>query len=1081
MHATPRWDHDGTTSVIRNPTSGDVYHLQPWGGAWALSGTERDGAVYWILPDGRAIPREARPDPVAHPSPDAARAALQAHWDAPDHGRRHVPAFPIGERVTEKGRLTEAFVDVVAEILTEVLRVIGPYVLRYVLHESCTPGNVDRLIAWLSDPANEDATWRVLRVSTAAGSPFLIPILFGPGEAVGRGQLRRVFAYLKTPEGQRIARSAVERACVGGKALAGVAEPRVAPGVATQIAQRVERCGCVEACPCVHRRVAADLRAFDRAWTPVPGEEDDVERLIERAAVRREPTVNVRQMWRLATRDLYKTDDLVSLAVRESLQNSVDSLRRAVRTGKIRKEDARFDVRWEPDGKGAGTLAFEDNGVGMNEAILVGKFLELGSSGKEDEPESGGGFGMAKAAILGASPTWSWEIHTQDRIARSDPGTMTYDLIDDVPRRDGFRLVLRDVPDGTSWSGQDYLGVHERLRRVLAWSHVPDVALRLDGVPIESEFPARRGSRLSFPVNWGPGIDVEVKGYKRADTGGTLLVRLKGLLQFTETGIKGMQSDIVLEVETKIRPGGPGYPFPPSRDGFRGRAWNGLQDLRKILTQESRSGDDDREYDDLLPDSTDPREREGAALFDKAMQDAADDPEIQALLRELQGVADEIVRAETERTQEETRPEIESRTPSTKAPGETDAYDGWRAAADVLPSTGEVASPDGRKALTAAIDVVVQAGPEAVRQDHLYAGSPAEAALDKVERGLPLDATEGKALLDVLQAARPVAAEGNDGSGVGRAVTQARFAQLLTTAMAAAGSTPEAVREVKKKAKDVNPFGSAAMVKVSRRNFDPDRAKAFLKASRKWIPYLVAWESVLRLVHREGRVRVAYTPGFVLDDTVNAVAFSTGESGLNRRSYVLVNPFKLQTYVETHRDRPYAVANWVFTIACHEISHLPHMGKRHDEDFIVERETLQLQTGHLVPAMTKIIARSFKLADSATPGADERKLLRDRLAKAEAHVARLEKANDKAARELNAKADAGSATRLRRTLADRGDWDPVAVVDTLVALGRAETIARWALGDAGRASLGPDAIPLARALRGDPDVAIRLLRSLPRS
>ncbi|HRE15255.1 MAG TPA: hypothetical protein PLD37_13755, partial [Usitatibacteraceae bacterium] len=79
----------------------------------------------------------------------------------------------------------------------------------------------------------------------------------------------------------------------------------------------------------------------------------------------------------------------------------------------------------------------------MDADTILGKFLSLGESGKGqagDSEEAAGGFGVAKAVILGTSPTFRWELHSRDNLAVSEgPGRDV--AIYDAPFLQGTRIT----------------------------------------------------------------------------------------------------------------------------------------------------------------------------------------------------------------------------------------------------------------------------------------------------------------------------------------------------------------------------------------------------------------------------------------------------------------------------------------------------------------------------------------------------------------------------------------------------------------------------------------------------------------
>ena len=129
------------------------------------------------------------------------------------------------------------------------------------------------------------------------------------------------------------------------------------------------------------------------------------------------PSANVGVLWSLLTRSVYKSGDLPWLATREGTQNGLDAARAAIRARQIKADEGYFAVEWKAAER---TLIFDDPGVGMNADEVIGKFLAIGESGKRDAADSGeaaGGFGVAKAVILGSSRSFTWSLHTRDNLA----------------------------------------------------------------------------------------------------------------------------------------------------------------------------------------------------------------------------------------------------------------------------------------------------------------------------------------------------------------------------------------------------------------------------------------------------------------------------------------------------------------------------------------------------------------------------------------------------------------------------------------------------------------------------------------
>lgn len=759
----------------------------------------------------------------------------------------------------------------------------------------------------------------------------------------------------------------------------------LSPSLLGSIARRVERCGCqarIERCP--HQRVVERLRLL-----AAPD-------LVERMELGQgELGVDAAAMWRMMTQKLYGSNDLVSLATREALQNGVDAIRTAYRRGQLASGQGVFSVRWEPyqdaQGKSVGKLTFEDNGIGMDLDTLRTKFLVLGASGKGGDTEAAGGFGAAKAVILGATPTGRWEVHTRGFGAKPEPGSLKY-TYSTMPERRGTEIVLRDVPDERRWVKMfgDYMDVEDRVRNVLAFSDTADILLTFNGVPVASTFPKRKGSHLSDyeRLDWGPGTKASVRSYiKRPGEGGNFYVRLAGLLQFAREPSYGTRipNDIVIDLTTTARPESNEYPLNASRDQFNSYApaHEAFDQLVEQFQRESMSAAQNPEFETLDPDSDDPDDREGADEFADAMRAVTEDPDFKATLDSLLGAVEDFYREQFALDAANQPPEgaIESHAPS--PPQDADPYANFRDLADFVQSGQlqqiDVNSAEGRAQLGDVVKtfvMTVEAPGAAVGLLSDLAG-----ALGTLQGGGDLSGAEATSLIDAVQqmntAASPIPP--TLVAGVQDAVMQA-VANVADASPLVSYYEKDVIKE-KVHAKAKNPFGKAGIVKISLKNYDHEidrgpgkkpridrkRSKKFLKNAAKWQPYLVAWDLTTRLIAKEGRIRINFKPGFILDDTVRAMASSEGTPGRGFTNYVLVMPEQLAAVVKAHKDRPYAIASYLHHIACHELVHLPRMGQGHNEAFVVEREDLGVGTSALIPAIEQIVIKAFKLDPPLPP------------------------------------------------------------------------------------------------------------------
>ena len=173
------------------------------------------------------------------------------------------------------------------------------------------------------------------------------------------------------------------------------------------------------------------------------------------------------------------------------------------------------------------------------------------------------------------------------------------------------------------------------------------------------------------------------------------------------------------------------------------------------------------------------------------------------------------------------------------------------------------------------------------------------------------------------------------------------------------------------KARPSNPFGKHAGLRISRKSYDRQKAYRFKKNYGRWLPFLVAWDSVLRLVAAEARIRKRFKPGFVLDDNLLGLTTRTDRG----TTVIYIQPDKLAQVAKAHRERPIAVAAYLHGVACHELTHADAgrtHANGHDERFVVAREDLGAATAHLLPALAVLVTKVLRLPEKDT---DEAKRL----------------------------------------------------------------------------------------------------------
>jgi hypothetical protein len=796
-------------------------------------------------------------------------------------------------------------------------------------------------------------------------------------------------------------------------------------------------------------RLEVDRTALRRA---LGGRVEIVERM--EAKARGRPGANASVMWRYFTTSVYQSGDLPSLATREALQNSADAIRAAVRGRKTRRGEGRFEVTWDEQAR---SLTWQDNGIGMDTPTILSKFLSLGETGKGgagSSDEAAGGFGVAKAVILGTSTTFRWELHSRDNLAVSS-GADTDVEVFDAPFLQGTRITIFDVDEDFDlvwdYARQEHVPLMDRLHELLGANDLRGITLVLNGVEVKPLFSRRGGSKVRLDGSWGPGTEAQVKAYRRppGDRQGAYYVRLGGLFQFKESSQRGnLKADVVVDLSTTVRPGQRGYPLNAARDGLQDRARWAFSDLVDEVERENESVCRNLEDEVFDPDSDDAVERDGARqLAELAAEAFADEGFRRALAEATGGIADFYA----ERVKD----------PGVQAPTSSKAAAGSRARADgptrtmVLPDGMEIAAttePVQAETTTPAeaagqLRGMLEAAAGVGKDKDAPVTLPAavEKTLQRAEAGQELDA-DAIAVLDRAITAGAETALGPAGGGLLQAVAVSQAAHSVLDWLPA----DEAGQQRRKKRKR-NPFGRMAGLRISRRNYDRRRAARFKKGFGKWIPHLTAWDATLRLVAGEARIRRRFKPGFVLDDELLGLASSTGRG----TSVVYIHPDRLAQVIKAHKLRPLAIAAYLHGIACHELTHVDgRMGQGHSEEFVSAREDLGHATGHLLPAIavmvTKVLGLKLKPTEEQKRiGRLERQLEAARSKaktgkKARTEVSRLEAALEQARSELEA-AQAESAA-IRTSCCSCPSCAPGAQPVTWATPGtrlRGSTLAEW--------------------------------------
>lgn len=668
------------------------------------------------------------------------------------------------------------------------------------------------------------------------------------------------------------------------------------------------------------------------------------------------PEANAAIVWRHFTTSVYQSGDIPILATREALQNSVDAIRAAVRSRKLPAGTGRFAVNWNPADH---SLSWEDNGIGMDTDTIRNKFLKIGESGKTDAADSGeaaGGFGVAKAVILGASRTFRWQLHSRNNLAVSSGTVADIDIFEEAPRI-GTRIIVFDVDSQFDtfydYARRSWVPIAQRLHDLLGANNLDGIELVLNGEVIGRSFSRSKGTRLADGGDWGTGTTAVVKGYKRSDRQGAFYVRLNGLFMFVSgSNSRNLPLDVIIDLSSTVRPGDRAYPLNSSRESLQGLAGRTFEELRRQIEQESESSARDEEAEILDPERSDVIAAGTLAAFSDAdfrasMEGAAT------------GLADWYA----------------AMGPRSVGPATSNAPAGSPKKTPIgLPIGGATATKAGDAAgfirdILGEADEAVAAG----------GGERSTVLTPLVEQVLARSAEGKLAEPDVQVLADAVervnaAALGPGGGGLLQIASVARVHNVLGELAATPPKAPK------------NPFGSLAGVYIAK-SYPHQRAAAFKRNFSRWLPHLTAWDATLRLVSAEvasrpgfGGLQRRFFPGFVLDDEAGGMA-AAGPTG----PVVYIHPDRFAEYIKAHRDRPIAIASFLHGTACHELAHLDgRLGKGHNEEFVKAREHLQKMTAHLIEPLAVLLTRVLDLPAREAPEQKALRKVREQLARSKA-------------------------------------------------------------------------------------------------
>ena len=281
-------------------------------------------------------------------------------------------------------------------------------------------------------------------------------------------------------------------------------------------------------------------------------------------------------LWKMLGPATYTARPLFPITVRELFQNSVDA-----QNAKGVSTPVEMEVSLEPDG--SVVLTFTDAGIGMDEDTIHDKFLALGGSGKDGS--SVGGFGIAKASIIGACS--EWQLYTQDNYLDST-------MIGKQPIRkmsdwlDGCKLVLKYNADEENAGLKLEYSVMNRAIQFLSTSsrEIKIVTKHNDQKwetiisPYEMEAKCSvfeiTNEAYTAKAYLAPKVTLsyqEIYAGKYNHTSSQkfeikeyVIYRVNGLTQFLNYQTSTAGFNIIVDVTPLVKPGDANYPFSASRE-----------------------------------------------------------------------------------------------------------------------------------------------------------------------------------------------------------------------------------------------------------------------------------------------------------------------------------------------------------------------------------------------------------------------------------------------------------------------------------------------------------------------------------
>lgn len=337
--------------------------------------------------------------------------------------------------------------------------------------------------------------------------------------------------------------------------------------------------------------------------------------------------VNVRRMQSFLKGAIYSTkneEDQTRKVIRETLQNAVDASTKLARERPGHEAEVRLYTSVYGDYNNRYMdLTIVDNGTGMDLETLSKNFYVYFQSGKEDDEDSAGGFGIAKAVIQ-ETPQEGWSLETNDigsssfhknmyLGARLDEGYQHPTL---QTNRQGTQLTLYHLPylydsaiknicsKYATGTVNIYLN-DELVEPVFEFSAMQRIDSSGEGIisaiadnDAELEIAQKivsdkqsdieqnhlGGYEWNFKGANGEEQHISVSFYVMripSESYGHFYVRINGQYQYETSYIP--QCNIVCEIQTNIRPNDEYYPMDPGRENLRSPVKETVEKARQTI------------------------------------------------------------------------------------------------------------------------------------------------------------------------------------------------------------------------------------------------------------------------------------------------------------------------------------------------------------------------------------------------------------------------------------------------------------------------------------------------------------------